>query len=53
MIEDGCIVIENCSHSWQFVGEKQEDVMVLHLLFKLFRQYQEEGSMPEYVTYDV
>jgi hypothetical protein len=29
------------------------DVMVLHLLFKLFREYQVESKIPESVSYDV
>jgi hypothetical protein len=29
------------------------DVMALRILFNLFRQYQEEGKMPAYISYNV
>lgn len=53
MISDGRIVIENCSNCWQCTPNENIDVMALHLLFYLFRQYQEEGKMPEYIRYNV
>lgn len=31
----------------------QTMLMALHILFYLFRQYQEEGKMPEYISYNV
>lgn len=54
MIDEGLIVIENCSNCWHTLqDEKHIDAMVLRILFPLFRQYQEEGSLPEHISYDV
>jgi hypothetical protein len=53
MIRDGRIVIENCRNCWHRTADDDIDVMACHILFKLFRQYQEEGKMPEYVSYNV
>ena len=53
MISDGRIIIENCSNCWQCTPNENIDVMALHILFYLFRQYQEEGKMPEYISYNV
>lgn len=53
MISDGRIIIENCSNCWQCSPDKNIDVMALHILFYLFRQYQEEGKLPEYISYNV
>lgn len=53
MISDGRIIIENCSNCWHCSQESNIDVMALHILFYLFRQYQEEGKMPEYISYNV
>lgn len=53
-IEEGLIVIENCSNCWKTTDdEKHIDVMALNILFKLFREYQEQGSMLECISYDV
>ena len=52
-ISDGRIIIENCSNCWQCTPDENIDVMALHILFYLFRQYQEEGKMPEYISYNV
>lgn len=53
MISDGRIVIENCSNCRHRLLESNIDVMVSHILFYLFRKYQEEGKMPEYISYNV
>lgn len=53
MIIDGRIIIENCSNCWHRTSDSNIDVMALHILFYLFRQYQEEGKMPEYISYNV
>lgn len=53
MISEGRIVIENCSNCWHCSPESNVDVMALHILFKLFMQYQEEGKMPEHISYNV
>lgn len=53
-IEDGLIVIENCSNCWKTTNdEKYIDIMALHILYYLFLRYQEQGKMPEYISYNV
>lgn len=53
-IEEGLITVENCSNFWETTDdEKHIDVMALHILFKLFFEYQEQGEIPEYISYDV
>lgn len=54
MIADGRIVIENCSNCWHTTDDERHiDIMVSHILFKLFDQYKEEGKFPEYISYNV
>lgn len=54
MIADGLIVVENCSNCWETTNdERQIDFMALHILFVLFDQYQEEGKIPESISYNV
>lgn len=54
MIEDGRITSENCSNTWKVSeGEKSVDVMALHILFYIFRRYQEDGKIPESISYNV
>lgn len=50
MIEDGLIEVQNCSHCWKKMGDKEIDAMALKVLFKLFYQYQEEEKIPEYIS---
>ena len=51
-IEEGLITIENCSNCWKTTDdEKHIDVMALHILFYLFLKYQEQGELPEYISY--
>lgn len=53
MINNGLIIIENCSHCWKVTNDdKKTDVMVLHLLFHLFYKYQIEGQIPESISYE-
>lgn len=53
-MDEGLIIIENCFSCWKTTDdEKQEDVMVVHLLCYLFLRYQEEGNIPEYIGYYV
>lgn len=48
MLEDGRIVVENCSNCWKTTETEQKvDVMACHLLFYIFLRYQEEGMIPE------
>lgn len=53
MIKDGLIVIENCSNCWKTTDDKHIDIMALRILFKLFLKYQEEGKVPESISYNV
>ena len=53
MIKDGRIVVENCSNCWRTTDDSHIDVMVGHLLFYVFLRYQEEGKIPETISYNV
>ena len=54
LIEDGRIVVENCSHCWRTTGDDfQTDVMAGLLLSEIFLQYQKEGKIPESISYNV
>ena len=54
MLEEGLIKVENCSNCWQVTeGKIHIDVMVCHILFYAFRKYQEEGKIPEHISYNV
>ena len=54
MLEEGLIKVENCSNCWQVTeGKMHIDVMVCHILFYVFRKYQEEGKIPEHISYNV
>ena len=54
MIEDGRIVVENCSNCWRTTADDlQVDIMACHLLFYIFRRYQENGAIPESMSYNV
>ena len=53
-IDEGLIVVENCSNCWQVTNdEKHIDMMALHILFHLFEKYQEEGEIPACISYNV
>lgn len=48
----GFIKVENCRHCW----EKRDDgvdVIAMHILFKIFDDYQESGKIPEWINYFV
>lgn len=53
MIGEGAIVVENCGNCWHILSENNIDDMALRILFLLFRQYQEEGKLPENISYNV
>ena len=54
MLEEGLIKVENCTNCWQVTeGKMHIDVMVCHILFYVFRKYQEEGKIPEHISYNV
>lgn len=52
MIAAGRIRIKNASHCFRET-EEHLDVMALHLIYKIFVLYQENGEIQEKVTYDV
>lgn len=49
MIQEGKIRVENTSVCWK-TFEDGIDVMVSHILFYLFNQYQEDGVIPQYIS---
>lgn len=53
MIGEGAIVVENCGNCWHTLSENNIDDMALRILFLLFQQYQEEGKLPENISYNV
>lgn len=54
MIEDGSITVENCSNCWKVSDdEKHVDIMALRILFYVFLRYQEEGKVPDSISYNV
>lgn len=54
MLEDGTVKVENCSNCWQTTETDLDmDVMACHILFYVFLRYQEEGEIPEYISYNV
>ena len=54
MIKDGLIIVENCSNCWKVTDDtRHTDIMVLHILFYLFEQYQEDGVIPQFIDYNV
>ncbi len=52
MIADGSITIKNASHCFKTTSEGI-DIMALHLLYKLFQEYQENGEIPKQISYHV
>lgn len=54
MLEDGTVKVENCSCCWHTTeNDLAVDVMACYILFYIFRRYQEEGEIPEYISYNV
>ncbi|MBD5396049.1 MAG: hypothetical protein HDR71_17735 [Lachnospiraceae bacterium] len=54
MIEEGIVVIKNCSHCWYTTNDARHiDMMALRILSHVFQQYQVEGEIPEYISYNV
>lgn len=54
MLLDGTIVVENCSNCWKKTEDDLAvDVMACHLLFYIFLRYQEQGEIPEIISYNV
>ncbi|HIT89665.1 MAG TPA: hypothetical protein IAC41_04510 [Candidatus Merdenecus merdavium] len=52
MIESDLIKTTNCSNCWK-TFDNGMDVMIGYLLFWLFQKYQEDGTIPEKMSYDV
>lgn len=54
MINDGLILVENCSNCWETTSDKKHtDIVALRLLFYIFEKYQNEGAIPKYIGYNV
>ncbi len=54
MLTEGRITIENCSNCWHTTEDDLKvDIMACHLLFWIFRSYQEEGAIPGSYSYNV
>lgn len=52
LYEKGSIQIQDCSHCWK-TSFGAKDYIAWHLINKVFFNYQEEGSLPEQISYDV
>lgn len=50
--KSGLITVENSRFCWHILPGSVGEI-AMHLLFKLFRDYQENGELPERVGYDV
>jgi hypothetical protein len=54
LFRDRSIEVEDCSNCWMKTDDElQIDIMACHIIYKLFRQYQEQGVIPECVGYYV
>ena len=54
LLQEEKIKVENCSFGWKKTDDRFEvDIMACYLLSKLFKLYQEEGTIPNEVYYDV
>lgn len=53
LYENRKIQIQNCSVCWKTVIEDGRDFIAWNLIWKIFTEYQEEGSLPEKVSYYV
>ena len=45
------VEVKNCSNCWQSIEDI--DITALHIIFKLFKEYQDTGVIPDKVNYDV
>lgn len=52
LYENGKIQIQNCSNYWKTISD-DKDFIAWHLIWKIFRKYQEDGHLPERISYDV
>ena len=51
LLAAGKIIIENSRYCWYFVGtEKTIGMIAMRLVFRIYDQYQDEGSLPETVS---
>lgn len=49
LFKEGGIRIKNASGTWRTINGRDE--MALHLLYKLFREYQDTGEIPQKIGY--
>lgn len=52
LYENGKIEIQNCSNCWRTLYNNK-DFVAWHLIMIVFRKYQEDGHLPERVSYAV
>ena len=54
MLKDGRIVVDNSSNCWRTTDDELKvDVIACRLLHYIFLRYQDEGEIPELVSYNV
>lgn len=54
LLRNGMIKVVNCSNCWLISDDElQVDVMIFHILYRIFQQYQEEGNIPSIISYNV
>lgn len=52
LFSHGRIRIKNCSHCWQ-ISIEGYGIIALHFIFYIFLRYQEQGELPESLSYNV
>lgn len=52
LFDTGMITVENSSFCWRIL-DNGVGMVAMKIIFKLFRLYQEEGTLPDRVGYDV
>ena len=51
MLRSGLIETENCSHCWNRSEDLHIDITIYRILYRIFQQYQEDGQIPERVSF--
>ena len=52
LYENGKIQIQDCSNCWKTFSDGK-DFIAWHLIWKVFKRYQENGLLPEKISYEV
>ncbi|MBR4027664.1 MAG: hypothetical protein IKJ01_08990 [Lachnospiraceae bacterium] len=50
LFQQGKIVIENCSHAWRFTQEGYDSI-AMKLIYKLFREYRQQETLPQTIEF--